>query len=77
MKVLVTKDIGGIIIWKMDAKPIYFKPQGFKVKQWYSDKYWFDFNAKIFSYNEAEKMFPELIHLLKNGEIKEMEIKIV
>lgn len=76
MKVIVTKDEAGVIIWKPDAEPVYKCPKGFNTKQWYGTKYWFDFNAMIFGYNKTEKMFPELLNM-KNGDCREMELKLM
>lgn len=75
MKVIVTKDFAGVIVWKMDAEPVFRKPSGFGVAQWYGSKYWFDFNARIFGYSQTEKMFPELLDM-QDGTCKTMELTI-
>jgi hypothetical protein len=83
MKVLVSRDIVGVQVWKTDAdlelRDPYSNNKTFKSKtlQWGTSNYWFDFRARHYSYSVCEKMFPDLINKIQLNAYKEMELTII
>jgi len=81
MKVKITRDAVGIVVWKYDAELELSNPfkntnqeSFYKTMQWGTTNYLFDFRARLYNYKEVENMFPELLDAMVPGTILDMEL---